>query len=135
MLNTCAEIFADHLKSEDLNFKAKEDNDGDSVISIAYKGKTTQMFFAGEKGTYLSMYIVYESIPEDKVAKVIYLCNKLHAQYKWVTFYVDKDNDLILHNDAILSVGSAADEAFELFLRMANMADELKPQIMKTIYG
>ena len=135
MLNTCAEIFADHLKSKEIDFNSRIDKDGDSVISILYDGKTIKMLFTGEKGTYLSIYNIYENVPEDNVGAVIYECNRIHSQYKWITLYVDNDNDLVMKNNAILSVGSAADEAFELFIRMVSIMKEIKPQIMKTIYG
>jgi hypothetical protein len=41
---------------------------------------------------------------------------------------------VILHDDAILAVETAADEAFELLVRMLKIGDEVKPQIMRTIY-
>ena len=81
------------------------------------------------------MYLVYERIPEEKVADVIFLCNELNAVYKWVTFYVDNDNDLVMHDDAIVSADIAADVCFELLVRMLKIVEDLKPRIMKTIYA
>lgn len=135
MLNTCAELFANLLNANELKFQTGIDSDGDSVVYFDYQGKVTKLFFTGENGTYLSIYTVYESVPEDKVADVIFTCNELNCEYKWITFYVDKDNDVIFHDDAILSVENAADEAFELLIRMIKIADDVKPRIMKAIYA
>jgi len=135
MASTCAQRFTDFLDSKKLKYSSGVDRDGDFVVEFPYSGKITKMFFTGNEGSYLSMYMVYERVPADKVADVIFTCNELNAQYKWVTFYVDKDNDVVLHDDAILSLSNAADEAFELLLRMVKIADDVKPQIMRSIYA
>ena len=123
MLNTCASLFVETLKAKNLNFQSGTDRDGDSVVEFPYQGK------------YMSLYLVYERVPADKVADVIFTCNDLNCQYKWITFYVDKDNDVVFHDDAILSPSNAADEAFELLLRTLKIGDDVKPQIMRAIYA
>ena len=133
-MNAYAEKFVNNLKSKNLNFESGTDKDGDSIVEFPYKGKVAKMFFTGEDGKYFSLYMIYERIPEEKVPALIVTCNELNAEYKWITFYVDKDNDVILHDDAILSVDTADEEAFELLVRMLKIGDEVKPQIMRTIY-
>ena len=134
MLKTCAQLFVDDLNAKEMNFHSG--NDGDvSYIEFPYKGKVAKLFFNGDQGEYLSIYLVYEHIPEEKFADMILTCNELNCMYKWVTFYVDNDSDLIFHDDAILSVENAADEAFELLVRILKIGDEVKPKIMKTIYA
>ena len=118
MLKPCAELFVELLKSKNLNFQSGVDKDGDSVVEFPYQGKVLKVFFCGNEGQYMSMYLVYERVPADKLTDLIFACNELNSQYKWVTFYVDRDNDIVLHDDAILSVENAADEAFELLLRI-----------------
>ena len=135
MLNTCAQLFAEDLKSKDLAFETGVDQDGDSVIKFPYKGKTASMFFTGDDGKYFSIYMAYEPVPEDKITDVILACNELNNQYKWVTFYVDHNNYVVLHDDAILSIESAVDEAFELLVRTMNIGEQAKPTIMKAIYA
>ena len=81
------------------------------------------------------MYTCFESVPEDKFLEALIACNELNAQYKWVTFYIDKDKDIIVHDDAILNVETAAEEAFELLLRMLDITSDAKPVLMKAIYA
>lgn len=134
MLNTFAQLFVDNLKSKDLNFSSGTSDDT-SCVEFPYQGKVAKLLFSGENGEYLSIYLVYERVPEEKFADMILTCNELNCIYKWVTFYVDKDNDLIFHNDAILSEENAADEAFELLVRILKIGEEAKPKIMKAIYA
>lgn len=135
MLNACATLFTKYLKDRNLNFQSGTDRDGDSVVEFPYQGKITKIFFSGNDGCYMSMYLVFERVPEEKVSDVIFACNDLNCRYKWITFYVDKDNDVVLHDDAILSTNNAAEEGFELLLRMLKIGDEVKPQIMRAIYA
>ena len=135
MLNVCAQRLANELQAKELNYQTDIDKDGNSVILFPYQGKTTRMFFSGENGKYLSMYLVFEEVPEEKVTDVILTCNELNKNYKWVTFYVDRDKDVVLHIDAILTESTAADVALELLIRMAKLSDEVKPVIMKAIYA
>ena len=135
MLNTCAEKFVENLKSKELNFSSGTNKNGDSVVEFPYKGKVAKMFFSGDDGQYFSLYVVYERVPEEKVSSAIFACNELNCRYKWVTFYVDSDNDVVLHDDAILSAESAAEEAFELLVRVLKIGDEVKPEIMRAIYA
>lgn len=135
MLNKCASLFVKNLEEKNLHFNAGTDNDGDSVVEFPYKGKVTKLYFCGEGGHYLSMYLLYEQVPDEKIADVIFTCNDLNCEYKWFTFYVDKEKDVIIHNDAILSENTAAAEAFELLMRILKIAEDVKPQIMKAIYA
>lgn len=131
----CAELFINNLKSKNLNFDVNEFPDGAVLVAFPYQGKVTRCIFNGDGGMYLSLYLVYERVPEEKIADVIFLCNEMNCEYKWATFYVDKDNDLVIHDDAILSVESAAEEAFELLVRIVRIAEDERQRIMKTIYS
>ena len=134
-MNTCCERFSALLKERELNFQVRELDNDETVISFPYKGKVTECFFGGKEGQYFSLYTVLERVPEEKFMDVVLLCNKLNAQYKWVTYYVDKDKDILAHSDAILSMESAADEAFEILVRCLQVTEEIKPELMRAIYA
>lgn len=133
MASASFELFKEFLDSKGFNYASHIDDDGDGVVDFPYDGKVVKCFFSGDK--YLSLYIVFERVPEDKLADVIFLCNDLNSRYKWVTFYVDKDGDVIIHDDAVISVETAADEAFELIIRMLDITKDTKAEIMKCIYA
>ena len=135
MLKRCAELFTKNLESKKLNFRSGENKSGDSVVEFPYEGKVARIFFAGEDGQYMSIYIVFENVPAEKRTDVILACNEVNLAYKWVTAYVDSDNDVIFHLDAKFSPEEAADEAFEMLVRTLKIMDEVKPQIMRAIYA
>ena len=134
-MKVCAKQFETYLKSKDYNFTVYQDDDESAVIGFPYKGREIKCFFSGDEGQYLSLYMVYESVEEDKMVQALVACNELNAKFKWVTYYVDDDRDIILHDDALLSKANAAAEAMELLVRMVDISDKAKPVIMKALYA
>ncbi len=130
----CAEKFVERLKEDGMNpdVTIKEDFVG---VNIPHDGKEFKMIFQGENGEYLSQYFLCESIPAEKRDAVILACNEINRAYKWIKLYVDSDNDLMYQVDAKLSPETAGEEALEMILRMANITDEIKTQVMKAIYA
>lgn len=130
----CAELFIEDLKAKELVCSVKEDSDGDVAVRFPYQGRDTCFIFRGEEGRYVSIFTVFESVPEEKVNDMYAVCNDLNATYRWLKFFVDRDNDLMVTDDAIVSEESAADECFELLGRRINILKEVKPIIMRALY-
>lgn len=135
MLNVCAQNLADNLKSKGLSFDSRVDDEGDSIIIFHYDGKRILGIFSGDNGTYFSLGICYEHVPEDKIADAIFVCNEINSTYKWVKYYVDRDGDVMIKSDAILSTDDNGEEAFEILLRVLDISKDAKPIIMKAIYA
>ena len=131
----CAQLFIEDLNNKNLNFDSKVDGDGDVIIKFPYDGKITTFIFTGEEGRYVSMYTVIENVPQEKTTDLYAVCNQMNCTWKWFKFYLDKDNNIIVQGDAILSPESAADETFELLVRRVNVMKEVKPTFMRAIYG
>ena len=135
-MKICAEKFINLLKERELHFSTRVDEeDGAVLVDFPYDGKVAKILFNGETGEYASFYLQYESVSAEKRLATIEACNEQNCRFKWVTFYVDKDNDLMLHLDALLSAEDAADEAFEMLVRMINIGKEAKNDLMKAIYA
>ena len=130
-----AQIFIDELKSKELTVDYKEDSDGDVIVQIPFDGKMTTFIFNGDEGEYVSMYTCFESIPAEKVPTMLVVCNQLNMTYKWLKFYIDRDNDLMVQDDAILTEENAVSECIELLLRRGRILKEAKPIIMRPLYG
>ena len=63
--------------------------------------------------------------------------NKWNSTSRFLKFYLDSDNDLIITHDTLLS-GSAEDavQQAELLLHLVNrLVDDLSPEIMKAAWG
>ncbi|MBR5868246.1 MAG: YbjN domain-containing protein [Clostridia bacterium] len=134
-MKTCAKQFETYLKSKNYNFTVYADESERTVIGFPYSGREVKCFFTGDEGEYLSLYMVYENVEEDKMIQALIACNELNAKFKWVTYYIDDDRDILLHDDAILSKSNAASEAMELLVRMVDICDKGKAVIMKAIYA
>ena len=133
-MKICTQNFTKSLEAKDLNFSVRENN-GTDIVDFPWQGKNIRCLFKGDEGEYLSIYYCLESVPEDKISDALLVCNEMNAKFKWVKFYLDNDNDLILEDDAILSPATASDEAFELLLRMIDILKDSKPAFMKAIYA
>ena len=122
------------LAAKELKYSYRENGD-DVIVNFPYDGKFTNFVFRGPDGCYVSMYTIFESIPAEKVPDMLVVCNQINAKYKWLKFYVDKDNDIMVEDDAIVTPDNAADECFELLARRINILKEVKPIIMRAIYA
>ncbi len=134
-MNLCAESFADVLTSHDFHFSTRELDDGRSVVTFPYDGRRTNFFFEGDNGDHVTMVTQIESVPEEKFTDVVLICNELNGSYKYLKFCVDKDNDVMVHMDAILDPSSAGEECMEMLARGVQILKEAKPLIMKGIYA
>ena len=130
----CAKKFQKYLESKDYKYDIVEKAET-TVINFPYKGKDVRLFFSGNDGEYLSIYTVFESVPNENSSAALLACNEMNTKFKWVTFYLDSDNDIIAHLDAKLTVGDAAEEAMEMLVRHIDIMDKAKPTLMKAIYA
>ena len=130
---TCAQAFVDKLAKEGLQYATGNTEKGDTVVDFPYQGKNLRCLFSGELGEYVSFYIVYEHVPQEKVGKLLCLCNKLKSEYQWVSFYLDSDDDLVLHCDAIVTPETANEICFELLVRTLKISEDIKPEVMKSL--
>ena len=134
-MKLCAERFVNLLREKDLNFSPVTTREGNDLIDFPWQGRNLKCIFSGDQGEYLSLYYFLESVPEDKIADALWVCNEMNNKYKWVKFYIDSENDIMLEDDAILTVENAPDEAFELILRMIDILKDSKPAFMRAIYS
>ncbi len=131
----CAELFINDLESKNFHFEHFEDGDGDVIVKFPYDNRVTTCIFVGEEGRMVSMYTVFEKVPDEKLTDLYAVCNGLNAKYKWVKFYVDSMNNLVVQDDAILVPENAAAECFELIARRFNIMNECKPIVMRALYA
>ena len=132
----CAEIFTALLKTRDLHFTTNDLPDGGCCVSVPFDRRNTNFFFSGDdNGSHVAVRTLFESCPADRVPDLLVICNALNVKYRWVKFCIDKDNDIMVEDDAIVSPDTAGEECFELMARTVNILGEVKPIIMNGIYG
>ena len=136
-----AKSFSDKLTSCNLKFTHTEPVEGRKErIYIAFDGdhgnKLPLYFFFDEDGTTvdIKMFSVVK-VPSDKLMDMLVLVNELNAQYRWVKFYLDSDNEVTVSGDAVLDVDSAGEELYELMHRFLRITDDIYPRLMKVTWS
>lgn len=74
-------------------------------------------------------------VPADRFGSVLEVCNDAHKRFRWATFYVDDDSDLMLQCDAPLRENSVGDECIEVVMRLADILDDMYPDFMKVVWA
>lgn len=73
------------------------------------------------------------TVKNNKLANGLLICNKLNDKYRWVKFYIDKDNDIVGEMDAIIDEESCGSEVMGLIERLILVIDEGYPAIMQAL--
>ena len=132
----CAEKFIERLNAEGLRYSVNELDGGKVYISLGFGGRSTDFFFDGrDEGSHVAIRTIFDKCPEDRFAELIVVCNALNVEYRWVKFYVDKDNDIMVSDDAIVSPETAGEECFELLVHTISILNDVKPTLMRAIYS
>ncbi len=71
----------------------------------------------------------------DKVGEGLVLCNDLNEKYRWVRFYLDSDNDLVVAADGDFSENFVCDDNLVNIQRLVNAIDLAYPQIAQELWG
>ena len=132
----CAEMFAATLQAKELKFDVRDVDNGGSCITVPFNDFRPSFFFDGaDDGTHVALRIVFTNCPAERTSDLLMICNALNGQYRWLKFYLENDNDIMIEDDAILSPETAGEECFELLARTVSIIQDVKPVIMKGIYS
>ena len=71
----------------------------------------------------------------EKLMDMYVLLNQLNYEYRWVTFYLDQDNEVTLSGDAVVDVATAGAELKQLCGRFLSIIEDIYPRLMKVIWG
>ena len=132
------EAFTDFLDSKGLKYQDVNERTvkltWESKVSAA--GLRVVVYFAEENRNNAHFICNgFCSVPDEKQVDLMVVCNALNKQYRWFKFYVDDDGDVMVEDDAILSMDNVGDECLELIVRMVNVVDEVYPVFMKAIWA
>ena len=59
----------------------------------------------------------------------------MNAQYRWVKFYIDGDQDIACQSDALVDIESVGSECLQMVERMVGIMDEAYPEFMKAFWA
>jgi len=139
MGSMACKLTAAYLDTQDFKYSVLGDND--EVIRANFSmdnkdGMTILVFFDSDDESASLKSFNFVKFPEAKKEKMYKVCNDLNKQYRWVSFYVDdEDNTITIQSDAIIQMDSCGPEILELMAKMSGIGDDAYPVIMKAIYA
>lgn len=127
-----------YLEAKKIKFKVNEER---NLIELGFnaenKDSVQLMIFvdSNDRGIAIRSFD-YCKFPAAKASAMYELCSDMNKEYRWVKFYVDKnDNTVTLSDDAVIQLDSCGEEVWELIFRMVSIADEAYPKFMKLLWS
>ena len=78
---------------------------------------------------------VIAHVPEAKTEAALTAINAANVNYRWLTFFLDKDNDIVASGDAIVVPDVVGANCHELLNRTLSITDEAYKSFMKAIWA
>ena len=78
---------------------------------------------------------VIAHVPENKTDVALRAINAANVNYRWLTFFLDKDNDIVASGDAIVVHDVVGANCHELLNRTLSITDEAYSSFMKAIWA
>ncbi len=78
---------------------------------------------------------VIAHVPENKTDVALAAINAANVNYRWLTFFLDKDNDIVASGDAIVVPDVVGANCHELLNRTLSITDEAYTSFMKAIWA
>lgn len=129
--------FISDLEKEEIKYKDVDER----CVRISYTADNTDditinvIFDEDDEGLVAFKCWSFGKVPAKKRDKVLESCNDLNAEYRWVKFFIDGDDDVTADSDAIVDLDTVGSECIQMVRRMVNIIDEAYPRVMKAFWG
>ncbi len=129
----------DLLESKNIKYSiVREDAEKNDYITVSSKADKMQSmtlsFFIDDNDICVKVFGV-ANVPEEKKPTVLNALNELHKKYRWVTFFIDEEEEVVAQIDSKFKSNESAPELFwELLLRAYDIVNDSYPEIMKSIW-
>lgn len=119
--------FCQRLDREKLIYTKDEEK---KKVTLSYNGDNFKslkfVFLFDDDGESVAIRVwSIEEFTAAQLSDACEFCNRMNNDYRWLTFYIDSDNELTARVDAILSQPSVADECLELLRRTVRIVDKV----------
>ena len=120
-------LFAQRLDREKLIYTKDEDK---KKITLSYNGDNFKslkfVFLFDDDGESVAIRVwSIEEFTASQLSDAYEFCNRMNNDYRWISFFVDSDNELTARADAILTGATVADECLELLRRTVRIVDKV----------
>lgn len=85
----------------------------------------------------IRLYNIVTNVSESKLDSMMKVVNECNHKYRYLKFLIDDERDVNLEYDILQhsSDDSVGPEAYEFFIRIMNIMDEIYPLFMKVIWS
>ena len=141
MATGAANLIAFETALDQMSIKYTElDNVSIPAIRIGYNMENMDhldvFFWFDETGDTLHFGSgVIAHVPESKTEAALAAINQANVNYRWLTFFLDKDNDIVASGDAILAPNVVGDTCHELLNRTLSICDEAYTTFMRALWA
>jgi len=127
-----AQLFIDYMNENEIKYTEQKDN----VLKVAFNGENIDSIsvfvFFDKEGAPMVQFKCWEIMNfKGNREKAVEICNTLNCEYRWITFCVDSDLDIIASIDAYLDANSCGKMCMDYVFRMISIIDEAYPKIAK----
>lgn len=130
--------FETALDQQDIKYVELE-NTNQPAVRIGYNlqniNQLDVFFWFDQDGTtmhYGSGVITH--VPENKADQAMQAINAANVKYRWLTFFLDANNNIVASGDHILTPNVVGDTCVELLNRTLSICDEAYETFMKAIW-
>ena len=132
----CKAAYLRYMDGHDIKYRDVSDR----TVEVAYDTSNAgtvrvSVVFDESAGGYVHFFTPAIGPFRDKVAEGVLLCNAMNLNYRWVTFFLDRDNDVAVDADAMVSVEDAGRVCSDIVVRMVDIVDKAYPEFMKVKWG
>ncbi|MCQ2385489.1 MAG: YbjN domain-containing protein [Clostridia bacterium] len=124
---TTLTAFTEQLDKEGIHYRVNEER---PIVSVPYSGKNFEglnfMFVFDSDGNSYSLKVYsIEQFTADQLPDAYEFCNAMNAEFRWIKFYVDSDNEFTAQDDGVVDVATAGAECSEILHRAVSIVDEV----------
>ena len=135
-MNQAMQRFVDYLDQKGVKYRLHDDKS----LTVPYRGDNAPninvMLIFGEDCCDVAVKIfTICKVPDNKVYDMYKCASELNAHFRWLKFYIDKDQELMADMDAVIQIFSCAEECYELVQRSVSIVDDAYPMAMKVLYS
>ena len=130
------QIFMNYMDREGIRYVET----GEFTVRVTYNGDNLKsipvvVIFDEDGEAMVQMFCWEIANFKGKREKGVEACNELNNKYRWIKFYIDKDEDVVATIDAYIDAETCGRECVSLVNRFVSIVDGAYPVVMRHLYG
>lgn len=139
MENMAAKVTAAYFDTQGLHYDRRGEEGEALIAGFSMKNldgvQVLMVFDKDGEGVKIRTFD-FVKVPEGKKEAVYKVCSLLNMQYRWIKFYVDEEENMVVaQDDAVIQLDSCGPEVLRCCAQLTRIADLAYPEIMKAMFA